>query len=358
MDARIEKLDITAYTIPTDFPEADGTLSWNSTTIVVVEATAGGVRSIGYSYADTATARLILDLLSSIVIGRDAMDVPASWDAMVHAIRNLGRPGIVSMAIAAVDAALWDLKARLLDISLVTLLGAVRESVPIYGSGGFTSYPIARLQEQLGGWVSAGIPRVKMKIGSHPGDDIDRVRAARSDRTCVAGGIVRGRERRVQPQAGAGTGRGVCGVRRDVVRGTGVVGRYGRTAIDPRPGAEGYGDRGRRIRVRPVVFSPDARCLRGGCVAGGRVAVRGHLEFSSCGRVVRRALDGAVRAHCAVAARASVLRARQRAPSRVLPRSRAYRAHVVRRCAHAGRWRPAARSRATRPGPRAQTTGR
>ena len=179
IDARIEKLDVTAYTIPTDFPEADGTLSWNSTTIVVVEATAGGVRSIGYSYADTATARLILDLLSSIVIGRDAMDVPASWDAMVHAIRNLGRPGIVSMAIAAVDAALWDLKARLLDISLVTLLGAVRESVPIYGSGGFTSYPIARLQEQLGGWVSAGIPRVKMKIGSHPGDDIDRVRAAR-----------------------------------------------------------------------------------------------------------------------------------------------------------------------------------
>jgi len=179
IDARIEKLDVTAYTIPTDFPEADGTLSWNSTTIVVVEATAGGVRSIGYSYADTATARLILDLLSSIVIGRDAMDVPASWDAMVHAIRNLGRPGIVSMAIAAVDAALWDLKARLLDISLVTLLGAVRESVPIYGSGGFTSYPIARLQEQLGGWVSAGIPRVKMKIGSHPRDDIDRVRAAR-----------------------------------------------------------------------------------------------------------------------------------------------------------------------------------
>jgi L-alanine-DL-glutamate epimerase-like enolase superfamily enzyme len=179
IDARIEKLDVTAYTIPTDFPEADGTLSWNSTTIVIVEATAGGVRSIGYSYADIATARLIVDLLSRIVIGRDAMDVPASWDAMVHAIRNLGRPGIVSMAIAAVDAALWDLKARLLDISLVTLLGAVRESVPIYGSGGFTSYPIARLQEQLGGWVSAGIPRVKMKIGSHPGDDIDRVRAAR-----------------------------------------------------------------------------------------------------------------------------------------------------------------------------------
>src|ERR671939_151301 len=98
---------------------------------------------------------------------------------MVKAIRNLGRPGICSMAIAAVDVALWDLKAHLLDLPLVTLLGAVREGVPIYGSGGFTSYPAEQLQEQLGGWVAEGIPRVKMKIGHNPPDDLDRVQAAR-----------------------------------------------------------------------------------------------------------------------------------------------------------------------------------
>lgn len=98
---------------------------------------------------------------------------------MVHAIRNLGRPGICSMAISAVDVALWDLKARLLDVSLVTLLGAARDAVPVYGSGGFTSYSIAQLQAQLGGWVEQGIPRVKMKIGTHPADDLGRVRAAR-----------------------------------------------------------------------------------------------------------------------------------------------------------------------------------
>lgn len=68
------------------------------------------------------------------------MAVAASWEAMVHRTRNLGRPGIASMAISAVDAALWDLKARLLHLPLVTLLGLVREAVPIYGSGGFTSY--------------------------------------------------------------------------------------------------------------------------------------------------------------------------------------------------------------------------
>jgi len=74
---------------------------------------------------------------------------------------GLGRPGIASMAIAAVDAALWDLKARLLDVALVTLLGAVRKAAPIYGSGGFTSYSREQLQKQLGGWVAEGIPRVK-----------------------------------------------------------------------------------------------------------------------------------------------------------------------------------------------------
>ena len=93
------------------------------------------------------------------------MNVPGAWSAMVAAIRNLGRPGIASMAISAVDTALWDLKARLLELPLVTLLGAVHDAVPVYGSGGFTSYSIEQLQEQLAGWVAAGIPRVKMKIG-------------------------------------------------------------------------------------------------------------------------------------------------------------------------------------------------
>jgi L-alanine-DL-glutamate epimerase-like enolase superfamily enzyme len=179
VEIAIERLDVSAFVVPTDFPEADGTLAWDKTTLVVVEATGGGMRSLGYTYADTATALLIKDLLAPVVAGRDAMAVPGTWATMVHAIRNLGRPGICSMAIAAVDAALWDLKARLLDLPLVTLLGAVRETVPVYGSGGFTSYSVEQLQKQLGGWVDEGILRVKMKAGSNPSEDLDRVRAAR-----------------------------------------------------------------------------------------------------------------------------------------------------------------------------------
>ena len=175
----IQRVSVSAYTIPTDYPEADGTLHWDSTTLVVVHATAGEVSGLGYTYAHASVGHLIEATLADVVVGGDAMNVTASHDAMVHRIRNLGRPGICSTAIAAVDIALWDLKARLLDLPLVTLLGAVRETIPIYGSGGFTSYPVERLQEQLGGWVESGIRAVKMKIGADAGADRQRVHAAR-----------------------------------------------------------------------------------------------------------------------------------------------------------------------------------
>ncbi len=179
LDVPIERIEVSAYTIPTDFPESDGTLAWDSTTLVLVEAAAGGERGLGFTYAGTSSARLIHDRLAEVVRGRDALAVPGAWAAMVSAVRNLGRPGIASTAIAAVDTALWDLKARLLGLPLVRLLGAVRDSVPVYGSGGFTSYSIDQLREQLGGWVAEGITRVKMKVGREPQADPARVRAAR-----------------------------------------------------------------------------------------------------------------------------------------------------------------------------------
>ncbi len=175
----IERIDVSAYTIPTDLPEADGTIAWDKTTIVLVQATAGGKASLGYGYADSATARLITEVLVDVVRGRDAMDVPGCWDAMVRKIRNLGRPGICSMAISAVDNSLWDLKARLLDLPFVKLLGQAHDTIPAYGSGGFTSYTLEQLAKQLGGWAEQGIRAVKIKIGTHPEDDLERVRVAR-----------------------------------------------------------------------------------------------------------------------------------------------------------------------------------
>jgi L-alanine-DL-glutamate epimerase-like enolase superfamily enzyme len=177
--ALIERIDVTTFVVPTASPESDGTFEWDKTTLVLVEAQTQGVRSLGYTYADTSTAVLIRDLLADVVCGGDAMNVAGAWELMVRAVRNLGRPGIASMAIAAVDTALWDLKARLLGVSVVTLLGAVRREVPVYGSGGFTSYSVEELGRQLGGWVADGITRVKMKVGRDAAQDATRVKAAR-----------------------------------------------------------------------------------------------------------------------------------------------------------------------------------
>jgi L-alanine-DL-glutamate epimerase-like enolase superfamily enzyme len=175
----IEGLSVSAFTIPTETPEADGTYEWDRTTIVIVEVTGGGKKGLGYTYADAATAKLIDDKLKQVVIDRDALSVRGAWLAMLHSIRNLGRPGICAMAISAVDTALWDLKARLLELPLVTLFGQVRQALPIYGSGGFTNYSNEQLQKQLCGWVEQGIPRVKMKIGRDAKTDRQRVAFAR-----------------------------------------------------------------------------------------------------------------------------------------------------------------------------------
>jgi L-alanine-DL-glutamate epimerase-like enolase superfamily enzyme len=178
--AAVERLEVFARTIPTDEPESDGTLEWDSTTIVIVQAYAGEAVGLGYTYTHDSAARLIEDKLAPLVRGQELDDIPALWEELGQQLRNVGRPGIGFMALSAIDIALWDLKARLLDAPLVDVLGHVRAEAPVYGSGGFTSYSLARLHDQLAGWVTAGIPRVKIKVGRSPADDPERLQAARA----------------------------------------------------------------------------------------------------------------------------------------------------------------------------------
>ena len=175
----VDALEVLARTIPTDEPESDGTLEWESTTIVVVQARAADAVGVGYTYTHDAAARLIEDKLAPLVRGRALDDLPALWEELGQQLRNIGRPGIGFMALSAVDTALWDLKARLVGVPLVELLGAVRADTPVYGSGGFTSYSLERLSSQLSGWVQEGIPRVKLKIGREPHRDPERLDAVR-----------------------------------------------------------------------------------------------------------------------------------------------------------------------------------
>jgi L-alanine-DL-glutamate epimerase-like enolase superfamily enzyme len=183
--ATIDDVAVSAYTVPTDEPEADGTCAWDSTTMVLVQLRSGSTTGTGWTYGPRAVATVVQDELSGLLRGRDALDVGGAFDAMVKAVRNAGRVGAAGYAISAVDVALWDLKARLLGLPLHRLLGAVRGAVPVYGSGGFTTYSPDRLADQLGGWVHGQrIPRVKIKIGQSWGDeaarDLGRMRQARA----------------------------------------------------------------------------------------------------------------------------------------------------------------------------------
>jgi L-alanine-DL-glutamate epimerase-like enolase superfamily enzyme len=172
------------FTVPTDKPEADGTLDWDSTTLVTAEISAGGVTGLGWTYAAAACRSVIEDVLAETVIGQDVLSVPACHEAMVRACRNFGRPGVVSCAISAMDIALWDCKARLLGVSLADLFGRCTDGVDLYGSGGFTTYDDATTTAQLEHWVGeCGFERVKIKIGESGGSqskrDLARVDLAR-----------------------------------------------------------------------------------------------------------------------------------------------------------------------------------
>jgi len=175
----IDRVETHCFTIPTDEKESDGTLEWDSTTIVVVEAVGGGKRGLGFTYAPEAAGKVIDGQLADVVKGRDPDDVAALWREMGAQLRNAGRPGIAHCALSAVDLALWDLRARLHGVALTTLLPAVHDRVPVYGSGGFCSYSDERLREQLSGWVNGGIPRVKIKLGREPERDPHRLDVAR-----------------------------------------------------------------------------------------------------------------------------------------------------------------------------------
>ena len=180
----VESVTAHAFDIPTDGPdgqEQDGTLTWASTTLVLVEARAGGQTGIGYTYSDASAAQLVTAKLAGAVTGADALAPAAAWRTMQVQLRNAGKPGIGSMAVSAVDIALWDLKAKLLGQPLYRLLPAFRDEVPIYGSGGFTNYPMSRLTEQVTQWAAAGLPRMKIKTSRNPAADPQRLATVRKE---------------------------------------------------------------------------------------------------------------------------------------------------------------------------------
>jgi L-alanine-DL-glutamate epimerase-like enolase superfamily enzyme len=126
---------------------------------------------------------VIQRVLKPALVGQDPLCIEKLWDDMFWRVRGFGRKGVAFCAISAVDIALWDLKAKLFGVPLYRLLGPYTDRVPIYGSGGWTSYSEAELVREQTGYVERGIPRVKMKVakdfGHAEAEDVQRLKAVR-----------------------------------------------------------------------------------------------------------------------------------------------------------------------------------
>ncbi len=175
----MQKITLAAYKIPCEIHESDGTFEWDSTTIVVVSIKMDQWTGMGFSYGHEACLDVIKNTLSPHLKQIDVQDLPSIFGHMKNSVRNIGLHGIAAHAISAVDIALWDLKAKILDKPLCQLWGKTQDKIPIYGSGGFTSESPEKIARQFLQWKEKGVFRFKMKIGREPSQDFDRVKKVR-----------------------------------------------------------------------------------------------------------------------------------------------------------------------------------
>jgi L-talarate/galactarate dehydratase len=140
---------------------------------------------LGFSYSKRAGGRGLFAHAKEIadnLIGEDPNDIARLWDKLVWAGASVGRSGLATQAIAAMDNALWDMKAKRAGLPLAKLLGARRDAVRTYNtSGGFLSTPIEQLLENCTAAVEAGIGGIKIKVGQpDPMIDLRRLEAVRN----------------------------------------------------------------------------------------------------------------------------------------------------------------------------------
>ncbi|MDE2638183.1 MAG: mandelate racemase/muconate lactonizing enzyme family protein [Chloroflexota bacterium] len=143
-----------------------------------------GLEGLGVADGGRAAQALVTDSLKPLLIGQDPLYTEKLWDDMFWRLRGVGRKGLAFSAISAVDTALWDLKAKTFNAPLYKLLGAYTDTVPIYGSGGWTHFSVDELVAEQVAYVERGMKSIKMKVGKDFGkserEDIERLAAVRA----------------------------------------------------------------------------------------------------------------------------------------------------------------------------------
>ena len=195
MRHRIGKIDVHLVSAPVLGGFADATRKVETIGFVIVRITTDqGLEGIGVTYHEVggeATCELINRNMTPRLIGRDPLETEAIWQEFFHYLRGVGRKGLMYCALSAVDIALWDLKGKIVDLPVYRLLGGDRTKVPVYASGGWTSYSDDQLVDEIKGMVARGFTTVKFKVGfdggRNPRRDAERVRKVAAEQGWLVG---------------------------------------------------------------------------------------------------------------------------------------------------------------------------
>jgi L-alanine-DL-glutamate epimerase-like enolase superfamily enzyme len=180
----IERIETAYYRLPLEPTGDAGHGAIDSEELITLALHAEGLTGHGYTYTIGRGGRAVLALidhdLAPLLLGQDAGDIQGLWSLMWQRLLYVGRGGVASFAIAAVDVALWDLYGQRERKPLYALLGAEARAIPAYGSGVDLPKSLDRLLEQTEGFLARGFPGVKVKIGRRdPREDEQRVGAVR-----------------------------------------------------------------------------------------------------------------------------------------------------------------------------------
>lgn len=187
MTDSIEEVQVHLVAAPVAGNLADATRKVESIGYTIVRVrTRDGVEGVGVTYHEVggeATKVLIDTAIAPRLVGRDPFDTEVLWNEFFAYLRGVGRKGLTFGALSAVDIALWDIKGKSLGLPLYKLFGGGRTSVPVYASGGWTSYSDEQLIDEAERMIDRGYSMLKVKVGveggTNPNRDLVRVRKLR-----------------------------------------------------------------------------------------------------------------------------------------------------------------------------------
>lgn len=177
MEHKIQRVTATLVASPVVYGFKDATRSVETVGMCVVEVTTNqGLTGIGVTYHEVGgeSIKSLIDCYyAPKIIGRSPFETEVIWEELFHYARGVGRKGLSFCALSAVDIALWDLKGKILNMPLYKLLGGKKKSVPIYASGGWTSYTDDELVDEALEMVSRGYKAIKLKVGVDGGRNVN-----------------------------------------------------------------------------------------------------------------------------------------------------------------------------------------